>query len=156
MVMMMSEMADTSKRKYTVSQFNKDKISRVYSGRPFEESLIRFNLAQDLTIFLGLQFRESAYLFKKLDSKKKENFYISAISYPCSRIGETLEAREVQLYNYKENGDPRSCLINQFDDPQFILLPQDWCNLEDGDTVEFQYVKEEEPGTERYLEVHVS
>ena len=154
--MMMSETVDTSKRKYTVSQFNKDKISRVYSERPFEESLLRFNLPQDLTIFLGLQFRESAYLFKKLDSKRKENFYISAISYPCSRINETLERREVPLYNYKENGDPRSCLINQFDDPQFILIPQDWCNLEDGDTIEFQYVKEEEPDTERYLEVHVS
>ena len=97
MVMMMSEMVDTSKRKYTVSQFNKDKISRVYSERPFEESLLRFNLPQDLTIFLGLQFRESAYLFKKLDSKRKENFYISAISYPCSRIDETLEHEK---FNY--------------------------------------------------------
>jgi len=155
MVMMMSETVDTSKRKYTVSQFNKDQVSRIYSEKNFEENLLRFNLPEDLTIFLGLQFRESAYLFKKLDSKKKENFYISAISYPCSRINETLEAREVLLYNYKENGDPRSCLINREDDPQFILLPQDWCNLDNGDTVEFQYVPEEQPDTERYLEVHV-
>lgn len=155
MVMMMSETVDTSKRKYTVSQFNKDQVSRVYSERPFEKNLLRFNLPEDQTIFLGLQFRQSVYLFKKLDSKKKENFYISAISYPCPRIGNTLEALEVQLYNYKENGDPRSCLINQEDDPQFILLPQDWCNLEDGDVVEFQFVKESGLDTERYIEVHV-
>jgi hypothetical protein len=155
MVMMMSETADTSKRKYTVSQFNKDQVSRIYSERPFGENLLRFNLPEDQTVFLGLQFRQSAYLYKKLDSKKKENFYISSFSYPCPRIGETLEALEVQLYNYKENGDPRSCLINQEDDPQFILLPQDWCNLEDEDVVEFQFVKESGLDTERYIEVHV-
>lgn len=152
---MMSETADTSKRKYTVSQFNKDQVSRIYSERPFGENLLRFNLPEDQTVFLGLQFRQSAYLYKKLDSKKKENFYISSFSYPCPRIGETLEALEVQLYNYKENGDPRSCLINQEDDPQFILLPQDWCNLEDEDVVEFQFVKESGLDTERYIEVHV-
>lgn len=152
---MMSETVDTSKRKYTVSKFNKEQISRIYSERPFEENLLRFNLPEDLTIFLGLQLRQSAYLFKKLDSKKKENFYISAISYPCSRINETLEAREVPTYNYKENGDPRSCLVNQLEDPQFILVPEEWCNLEDGDEIEFQYVEEGEPDTERYLEVHV-
>lgn len=152
---MMSETVDTSKRKYTVSQFNKDQVSRIYSERPFGENLLRFNLPEDQTVFLGLQFRQSAYLFKKLDSKKKENFYISSFSYPCPRIGETLEALEVQLYNYKENGDPRSCLINQEDDPQFILLPQDWCNLEDEDVVEFQFVKESGLDTERYIEVHV-
>jgi len=146
---------DTSKRKYTVSQFNKDQVSRIYSERPFGENLLRFNLPEDQTVFLGLQFRQSAYLFKKLDSKKKENFYISSFSYPCPRIGEILEALEVQLYNYKENGDPRSCLINQEDDPQFILLPQDWCNLEDEDVVEFQFVKESGLDTERYIEVHV-
>jgi len=146
---------DTSKRKYTVSQFNKDQVSRIYSERPFGENLLRFNLPEDQTVFLGLQFRQSAYLFKKLDSKKKENFYISSFSYPCPRIGETLESLEVQLYNYKENGDPRSCLINQEDDPQFILLPQDWCNLEDEDVVEFQFVKESGLDTERYIEVHV-
>jgi hypothetical protein len=155
MVMMMSETVDTSKRKYTVSQFNKDQVSRIYSERPFGENLLRFNLPEDQTVFLGLQFRQSAYLFKKLDSKKKENFYISSFSYPCPRIGETLESLEVQLYNYKENGDPRSCLINQEDDPQFILLPQDWCNLEDEDVVEFQFVKESGLDTERYIEVHV-
>ncbi len=152
---MMSETVDTSKRKYTVSQFNKDQVSRIYSERPFGENLLRFNLPEDQTVFLGLQFRQSAYLFKKLDSKKKENFYISSFSYPCPRIGETLESLEVQLYNYKENGDPRSCLINQEDDPQFILLPQDWCNLEDEDVVEFQFVKESGLDTERYIEVHV-
>ena len=152
---MMSETVDTSKRKYTVSQFNKDQVSRIYSERPFGENLLRFNLPEDQTVFLGLQFRQSAYLFKKLDSKKKENFYISSFSYPCPRIGETLEALEVQLYNYKENGDPRSCLINQEDDPQFILLPQDWCNLEDEDVVEVQFVKESGLDTERYIEVHV-
>ena len=74
---MMSETADTSKRKYTVSQFNKDQVSRIYSERPFGENLLRFNLPEDQTVFLGLQFRQSAYLYKKLDSKKKENFYIS-------------------------------------------------------------------------------
>ena len=152
---MMSETVDTSKRKYIVSQFNKDQVSRIYSERPFGENLLRFNLPENQTVFLGLQFRQSAYLFKKLDSKKKENFYISSFSYPCPRIGETLEALEVQLYNYKENGDPRSCLINQEDDPQFILLPQDWCNLEDEDVVEFQFVKESGLDTERYIEVHV-
>ena len=152
---MMSETVDTSKRKYTVSQFNKDQVSRIYSERPFGENLLRFNLPENQTVFLGLQFRQSAYLFKKLDSKKKENFYISSFSYPCPRIGDTLEALEVQLYNYKENGDPRSCLINQEDDPQFILLPQDWCNLEDEDVVEFQFVKESGLDTERYIEVHV-
>lgn len=154
--MMMSETVDTSKRKYTVQQFNKEQISRIYSERPFEENLLRFNLPEDLTIFLGLQLKQSAYIFKKLDSKKKENFYISAISYPCSRIGETLEAREVPTYNYKENGDPKSCLVNQLEDPQFILLHPTWCNLEEGDVIEFQYVEEEEPDTERYIEVHVS
>jgi len=157
---MMSETVDTSKRKYTVSQFDKNKVSRVYSERPFSgKNLLRFNLPIDQTTFLGLQFQQSVYLFKKWDSKKKENFYISGHTYPCPRISSGLfevEGLEVQLYNYKENGDPRSCLINQEDDPQFILLPANWCNLEDGDTVEFEFVPESGLDTERYIEVHVS
>ena len=40
---MMSETVDTSKRKYTVSTFNKEQISRVYSEKNFGENSVYVN-----------------------------------------------------------------------------------------------------------------
>jgi len=142
MVMTIGETAGTFKS--VVRPLRLNEVSYIY--RVFfegtEDSVLRFDLPQELTIRLGSHYNGGfVYITEYNLGILKVSLFDSDNS-----LG------EANCFLYKPRGNPQSNTLNVDDDAQFICIPKDQTDFKEGDKIVYSLVNETEE-EERYIRV---
>lgn len=134
-----SETADTFSYG-VVEPLDLKKVSRLYVDKLEEisEDVLRFNFPHDYSIRLGSLYSGRMFLHKEND----ELIF-------CMTQLPILNQITLRPYLYKRKGDPVSIILDADEDCQFFLVPKYFSPFKEGDEIEFEYVPEDEPDTER-------
>ena len=142
MVMTIGETAGTFKS--VVRPLRLNEVSYIY--RVFfegtEDSVLRFDLPQELTIRLGSHYNGG---FVYITEYNLGILKVSSFDSDDS-LG------ECNCFLYKPRGNPQSNNLNADDDAQFICIPKDQTDFKEGDKIVYSLVNETEE-EERYIRV---
>ena len=134
MRMTMSETVATSKEG-TVDPIDLNQLSPLHEDyfKDIKQDVLRFNFPEEYSIRLGfIHDIDKIYLHNINDT-----LIFSAFDMD---IGESIC---IKPFLYKHNGFPRSKELSEYDDQQFFAIPKYFSPFEEGDTVVYKYVKEE-------------
>ena len=142
MVMTIGETAGTFKS--VVRPLRLNEISYIYKVffEGTEDSVLRFDLPQELTIRLGSHYNGG---FVYITEYNLGILKVSSFDSDDS-LG------ECNCFLYKPRGNPQSNNLNADDDAQFICIPKDQTDFKEGDKIVYSLVNETEE-EERYIRV---
>ena len=142
MVMTIGETAGTFKS--VVRPLRLNEVSYIYQVffEGTEDSVLRFDLPQQLTIRLGSHHNGGFVYITEYD--------LGILKVSSFDSDDALG--ECNCFLYKPRGNPRSNSLNADDDAQFICIPKDQTDFKEGDKIVYSLVNETEE-EERYIRV---